>query len=262
MIISIAAQKGGVAKTTTTISLSSYFARNGKKVLVVDIDGQGNASQVLYPEFEALAKEGTIAAMLLDDAELVTYPTKIPNLYIAPSHDDLSEAEQILGRIPAKERRLSMQLEKIGNQFDMIFIDCPPNVNDLPYNALVASDYVIIPFEGDSFSLRGMKLLFKKIEEVKKFFNPGLKLIGLLPTIYDHTTTISKEIYNFLADKFGLFSKGGLVFESKIPKNVDVTTAQTKKMDIFAFKPSSTSALAYKKFAETELIPYLLKNKK
>lgn len=258
MVITIAAQKGGVGKTTTAISLASYFARNGKKTLLIDIDGQGNSSQVLLPDFDSLPENETVAAILLKEATFKVHKTNVSNLYIIPSNVRLSEAEQILGRLPAKERRLKLQLDKIKNQYDVIFIDCPPNVNDLPYNSLVSSDYVIIPIQADVYNLRGLLLMFEKIEEVQSLFNPSLKIIGLLPTIYDQTTNISKEVYNGLVKQFKPFSEGGLVFSTKIPRNNDLREAAKKNMDIYEYKPYAPSALAYEKFIKTELIPYLL----
>lgn len=260
--ISVAAQKGGVGKTSTSITLAAYLARKGYKTLLIDVDPQGNSTQVVLDNYQILKKEDTVASILLERDELATVAaSRIPNLYVCPSHDELSIAESLLSSLHAKERRLAIQLEPIKEKFDFVIIDCPPNVNDLPQNAMVASDYIIIPFQADSFNLRGLQLLLDQKKKLNKYFNPQLEVLGLLSVAYDQRAKISSQVYELLVKQFGLFSKGGKVFETKIPINNSITYANSAKKDIFEFEPTSKIARAYTTLIEKEILPYLLSNK-
>jgi len=261
--ISVAAQKGGVGKTSTAISLACYLARKKYKVLIIDVDAQGNSSQVLLSNYSILHKKDTVASILLESTESLTYvqSSLIPNfLYVCPSHDDLSIAESLLSTLPAKERRLAIQLEPIKSKFDFIIIDCPPNVNDLPVNAMVASDYMIVPFQADTFNMRGMKLLIKQKEKINKYFNANLKILGFLSVAYNQRAKISKAIYETMIEKFGTFGEGGQVFKTKLPVNNAITYAHSHKQDIFSYEPTSPIAQAYSTLVESEILPYLLNN--
>jgi chromosome partitioning protein len=253
--ISITAQKGGVGKTTTAITLASYLARQKYRVLLIDIDAQGNSSTVLLKNYSDLNRRDTVASILLDNDESLIYhqSSNIPDyLYICPSHDDLSIAESLLSTLPAKERRLEFKLKPIKDQFDFIIIDCPPNVNDLPQNAMVASDYILVPFQADSFNMRGIVLLLKQMGKIQKYFNPDLKILGFLSVAYDQRKTITREIYSKMVEKFG-----DKVFKTKLPVNSAVTYAHTAKQDIFEFEPQSPIAMAYSTLIENEILPVI-----
>lgn len=257
--ISIAAQKGGVGKTSTAISISAYLAKKGFKVLLIDIDAQGNASQVLLDDYSTLPPEQTVAVMLLENKELVYFPSsRISNLYVCPSHDQLSIAESLLSTLLAKERRLEMQLQPVKDKFDFVIIDCPPNVNDLPKNAMVASDYILVPFQADTFNLRGLRLLLEEKAKINKYFNPKLDILGLLSVAYDQRKAISKDIYNGLVSQFGEFSKGGKVFKTKLPVNAAITYAHANRKDIFDYELRSPISMAYSTLIEDEILPFIL----
>jgi chromosome partitioning protein len=259
MVIAITAQKGGVGKTSTSISLSSYLARKGFKVLVIDIDAQGNLSQVLLDNYSRLPKDQTVASILLENDALVCHEaSRVPNLHVCPSHDELSVAESLLSTLPARERRLHLQLEGIRDQFDFIFIDCPPNVNELPKNAYVAADYLLIPFQADTFNIKGLTLVLNQMEKMIKYNDSKVKVLGLLSVAFDQRANISKEIYTDLVKRFGKFAEGGWVFKTKLPVNNAITYSHGSKQDIFEFEPNSPIAKAYKSFIENELLPHLL----
>jgi chromosome partitioning protein len=262
MVTAVLAQKGGVGKTTTAITLSSYLARKGYKVLLIDIDAQGNSSQVLLHNYEDLNKEDTVASILLDRDALVFHPaTRVPNLSICPSHHELSTAESLLVTLPAREKRLKMQLDAIKSQFDFVFIDCPPNVNELPKNAIVAADYLLIPFKADTFNLKGLKLLLKEKDQMIKYNDASVKVMGLLNVEYDHRTILSKTVYEKLVEIYGRFEEKGWVFNIKLPVNNAITYAHGNNRDIYEYEPNSAIATAYKNLTENELLPYLLANK-
>jgi chromosome partitioning protein len=254
-IIAIAAQKGGIGKTTSTITISSYLTRLGYKTLVIDIDAQRNSTMVLLDGFESLSEPQTVAVLLQDeirDLSKVIHQSKVQNLDIIPSHSRLSEADVILSQLMAREARLKMLLETVKATYDFIFIDCPPNVNWIPINAFVAADYVLIPVSPNAFDLEGIKLTLNTIQNVRKYHNKNLQLLGLLMTLYDHRNSISREIYDVLKGQFKDF-----LFNTKIPINTALQKANAHKQDIFTFEPTSTGAVAYKSFIENELLPRL-----
>lgn len=253
--IAIAAQKGGVGKTTSTITIAAYLAKKGKRILVVDIDAQRNSTFVLLPGYETLREDHTVATLLREDItnlQEVVHPTKIPNLDIIPSHSRLSEADVVLSQLMAREARLKMMLYKIKNQYDLILIDCPPNVNWIPINAFVAADYVLVPVSPNAFDLEGIKLTLKTMYNVKKYHNANLNLLGILMTLFDHRNSISHEIYHLLKSQFP-----DMLFDTKIPVNTSIQKANAHRQDIYSFEATATGAVAYQAFIEKELLPRL-----
>lgn len=252
-IIAIAAQKGGAAKTTSTISISSYLASLGYKVLLVDIDAQENSTYVFLNK---PVTEIETVAILLDDSFAkvgeAIHPTAVTNLQIMPAHSRLSEADVVLSTLMARESRLKMVLDKVKSQFDFVLIDCPPNLGWIPINAFVAADYVLIPVSPDVFDLKGIKMMMNNMDSVIKYHNKDLKLLGMFMTKFDHRNSISHEIYELLQNKFG-----ELVFKTKIPINTALQKANAHKQDIFTFDSKATGALAYKALVEKELLPKL-----
>lgn len=254
--IAIAAQKGGVGKTTSTVAIASYLARQGKKTLVIDIDAQRNSTLVLMDNYENLNEENTVAILLKDDVpdyRVAVHQSRVPNLDIIPSHSRLSEADVILSQLMAREVRLKMLIEKLQGQYEFIFIDCPPNVNWIPINAFVAADYVLIPVSPNAFDLEGIRLTLNTMRSVQKYNNPKLKLLGIFMTLYDHRNSISHEIYDLLKKQFE-----ATLFDTKIPINTDLQKANAHRQDIYAFNAAAPGAVAYKSFIEKELLPRLL----
>lgn len=247
-IIAVSSQKGGVGKTTSTITIASYLTRLGHKTLIIDIDAQRNSTLVLLDKFENLQEHQTVAVLLQDeirDLSTVIHPSKVPNLDILPSHSRLSEADVILSQLMARESRLRLLLDTVKNQYEFIFIDCPPNVNWIPINAFVAADYVLIPVSPNAFDLEGIRLTLNTMHNVQKYHNKNLKLLGVLMTLYDHRNSISREIYTLLQNQFK-----DLLFDTKIPINTALQKANAHRQDIYTFEPSSTGAIAYKSFVE------------
>lgn len=242
MIVSIASQKGGTGKTTTSISLSAGIARTGKKVLLVDIDSQANSSKVLLPQYQTLRKEDTIYHTILGRQPLPVHHTRIATLDIVPAHILLSNTDiELTTAKDHREARLKRELDVLKDRYDFIFIDCPPALSWLTINAFTASNAIIVVVGPGYFELDSIVQISKTIEEVREFFNPRLQLLGYLFTMSEptiNTKTSLQILRQTYTDK---------VFKTVIPRNTDVRDAHFTKQDIFAFNPHSKSALAYEK---------------
>ncbi len=242
MVISIASQKGGVGKTSTAISLAAGLARKGKKVLLLDIDSQANSSKVLIPEYQAVTKYNTIYATILERKPLPIQSTSIPQLDIVPSHILLSNTDVTLTTaIDHREARLKTQLDGVKDQYDFVFIDCPPTLSWLTINALTASDKVIVVVAPGYFELDSIVQMGKTIEEVQEFFNPSLRLLGFLFTMSDPTIN-SMVSLQILRQTYT-----NAVLTTVIPRNTDLRDAHFNKQDVFSFNPAAKAALAYEK---------------
>jgi chromosome partitioning protein len=188
MVIAIASQKGGVGKTSSSISLSAGLARKGKKVLLVDIDSQANSSKVLIKEYQAILKDQTIFTTILNRKPLPIHNTELKNLDIVPSHILLSNTDvDLTTAIDHREARLKRELDVVKHNYDYIFIDCPPTLSWLTINAFTASDKVMVIVSPGYFELDSIVQISKTIHEVKEFFNPQLQLAGFLFTVSDPT---------------------------------------------------------------------------
>ncbi len=245
MIVSIASQKGGTGKTTTSISLAAGLARKGKKVLLVDIDSQANSSKVLLHHYPTIDKDQTIYKTILQRQPLSLHPTQIPNLEIAPSHILLSNTDvELTTAIDHREERLKRELDKIKGNYDFVFIDCPPALSWLTVNAFTASDKVIIVVSPGYFELDSIQQINKTLLDVKTYFNPGLKLMGYLFTMSDPTINTSTSLQimrqTYTDD----------VIKTVIPRNTDIRDAHFNRQDIFSFNPSAKAALAYDKLIQ------------
>jgi chromosome partitioning protein len=242
MIISIASQKGGVGKTSTAISIASGLARKGQKVLLIDIDSQANSSKVLIPDYQAINKNDTIYATVLARKPLPIQDTSVPNLSIAPSHILLSNTDiELTTALDHREARLKNELDRIKDQYDFVIIDCPPTLSWLTLNAFTASDKVIVVVSPGYFELDSIVQISKTIQEVQKYFNPDLTLLGFLFTMSDptvNTATSLQILRQTYTDK---------VIKTVIPRNVDIRDAHFNKKDIFSFNANAKSALAYTK---------------
>jgi chromosome partitioning protein len=251
MIISIASQKGGVGKTSTSISLAAGLAHRGKKTLLIDIDSQANSSKVLLPNYQELTASQTIHNTILDRKEMPVHDTGIPNLRVVPSHILVSNADiELTTAIDHREARLKTELDKISSDYDVVVIDCPPTLSWLTINAFTASDEVIVAVSPGYFELDSIVQITKTIGEVREFFNPRIVLRGFLFTMSDPTvnTTTSLRILRQTYTK--------QVFNTVIPRNVDIRDAHFNKKDIFSFNPHAKAAHAYNKLID-ELFPTL-----
>src|SRR5436309_1562894 len=245
MIVSIASQKGGTGKTTTSISLSAGLARKGKKVLLIDMDSQANSSKVLLHHYPTIQKDQTVYTTILDRKLLVIHTTDVPNLEIIPSHILLSNTDvELTTAKDHREARLKRELDQIKNRYDFVFIDCPPALSWLTLNAFTASEKVIVVVSPGYFELDSIAQLSKTIAEVKEFFNPSLQLAGLLFTMSDPTINTSSSL-SILRQMYG-----NDLFETIIPRNTDLRDAHFQKQDIFSFNPHAKGAAAYHKLIE------------
>lgn len=244
-IISFTNKKGGVGKTTTAINMAAYCADFGKKVLLVDIDSQGNATTGLGFSKSALKK--SVYNVLIDDDLVSTnvLPTQVKLLDILPANVDLSGAEVDLVYKKNRERILKNALDKVKNDYDYIFIDCPPSLGLLTINGWVASDSVIIPMQAEYFALEGVSQLMNTIAMVKQHLNPNLEIEGVVITLYDGRALISKQI---TAEIKKFFKKK--LFEIIIPRNVRLAEAPSHGKPIMLHDPKCIGARAYRALTE------------
>ncbi len=243
-IISVANQKGGVGKTTTTINLSTLLAKKGKKVLLIDADPQGNATSGVGAEKDV---EFSTYDILVGDAEMdeVVEETIIKNLLVCPSNINLAGAEVELVSMISREQRLKEKLENIKDKFDYILIDCPPSLGLITLNAFTASDSVLIPVQCEYYALEGLGQLMNTINLVKKHLNKGIQIEGALLTMYDARTNLSnqvvKEVKRYFDDR---------VYKTVIPRNVRLSEAPSYGMPITEYDARSKGAKMYEKFTK------------
>ena len=244
-IISFTNKKGGVGKTTTAINMAAYCADLGKKVLLVDIDSQGNATTGLGFSKSALKK--SVYNVLIDDDAVINniLPTQVKQLDILPANVDLTGAEVDLVYKRNRERILKTALEKVRNDYDYIFIDCPPSLGLLTINAWVASDSIIIPLQSEYYALEGVSQLMNTIAMVKQHLNPQLQIEGVVITMYDGRALIAKQI----TAEIKKFFKNKL-YEIIITRNVRLAEAPSHGVPILLHDPKCVGARAYKALTE------------
>lgn len=246
-VIAIANQKGGVGKTTTSINLSACVAEKGKKVLLIDIDPQGNATSGLSVNSH---DEKSIYNVLVDDIKIedAIKPTMVKNLHICASNIDLAAAEIELVSLVSRENRLKNAIERMETDYDYVFIDCPPSLGLITLNAFTAADSVIVPIQCEYYALEGLGQLVNSIKLVKKHLNPDLEIEGVLLTMYDSRTRLSSQVAEEVSKYFG-----ERVFETVIPRNIRLSEAPSHGLPISMYDPLSKGARTYKKLAK-ELI--------
>ncbi len=244
-VIACANQKGGVGKTTTVINLATYLALDGHRVLVVDLDPQGNATSGLG--FDRGSVPASVFPALLDPlrARALVQPTQIENLWLVPSARDLAGAEVELVDMPERERRLQQALAGIRSAFDLILLDCPPAVGLLTVNALAASDAVLVPIQCEYYALEGLSQLLNTIDMVRDNLNPRLKLAGVLLTMYDARTTLSADVAAEVRRHLG-----HAVFQTVVPRSVRLAEAPSYGRPIARYSPESRGAQAYRALAD------------
>jgi chromosome partitioning protein len=238
-VISFVNQKGGVGKTTTTINLAAYLATARRRILVVDLDPQANASSGLGVRE---AETGVYDVLLgnVKPAEAVV-PTAQTNLFLMPATADLAGASVELTEQPDRLKQLLAQLEG----FDVVLVDAPPSLGALAINALVASDGIIIPLQAEYYALEGVAGMMDTINRVKDALNPTLKLLGILVTMFDTRTNLAQQVEQNVREHFG-----ELVFWSVIPRNVKLSEAPSYGQTINKYAPISSGAGAYKRLAQ------------
>lgn len=242
--IAIINQKGGVGKTTTAINLGMYLARENYQVLVLDLDPQGNSTSGLGYVKEEI--RGCVYNVLIDGISLlrVRKETKHPKLHLAPASINLAAAEVELVSHLAREHKLKAALEEVDNYYDYILIDNPPSLGLLTINGLVAADAVLIPVQAEYYALEGLGQLLNTIKRVRSSLNPALDLLGVLVTMYDKRTILSRQVEAELKKHFG-----SRVFETVIPRSIRLAEAPSHGKPISDYDGLSRGAFAYKNLA-------------
>ena len=251
-IIAIANQKGGVGKTTTTVNLAACLASAGKKVLLIDIDPQGNSTSGLGVDKRRCEK--TVYDCLINEERMedVAIQTQYENLFLCPSNLDLSGAEIELISVMGRENRLKQSLENVKEDYDYILIDTPPSLGLITINTLTAANSVLIPIQCEFYALEGVSQLVETIKRIKKALNPSLFIEGIVMTMYDARTNLAVQVVDEVKRFFP-----GKVYSTIIPRNVRISEAPGFGRPVIYYDASSKGAQAY-----TELASELIENTK
>ncbi|WP_197016674.1 ParA family protein [Actinomadura viridis] len=245
-VVTIANQKGGVGKTTTSVNLAASLAMHGAQVLVVDLDPQGNASTALGIDHHADVP--SIYEVLIEDLpmkDIVVPAPEIPNLHCAPANLNLAGAEIELVSKVARESRLRRALDSYDTgMFDYVLIDCPPSLGLLTVNALVGGDELLIPIQCEYYALEGLGQLIRTVDLVKSHLNPGLNVSTILLTMYDARTRLAAQVAEDVRNHFG-----DVVLNTVIPRSVRVSEAPSYGQSVMTYDPGSSGALAYSEAA-------------
>ncbi|MFN7728897.1 MAG: ParA family protein [Bdellovibrio sp.] len=244
--ICIANQKGGVGKTTTSVNLSAALATLGKRVLILDMDPQGNASSGLgVKRYEH--QDSNIYHVLIGERPLleVIQPTRFENLKIATANPDLVGAEIELVEMPNREYRLKTAVATVADQFDYILIDCPPSLGLLTLNALTAADSFLVPLQCEYYALEGLSQLLNTAGLIKKNLNPQLHIEGIVLTMFDTRNNLSHQVVSEIKNHFG-----DKVFQAIVPRNVRLSEAPSHGQSIFEYDSKSIGAIKYLEVAQ------------
>jgi chromosome partitioning protein len=239
--IAVTNQKGGVGKTTSAVNIAYYLAKSGKKVLLVDLDPQGNATSGLGVDKEEL--ETTMGEVLLQTTTIdkAVIKTEHKDLWLAPTTSHLANVEVELAGSDRKFTRLKTALDSIKDTYDVIIIDSPPSLSLLTVNGLIAAKYVLLPVQAEFYALEGLSQLLETMKLVRKGMNPSLELLGVLPTMMDTRTTLSNQVHDEIKKHFN-----EKVFKATIPRNIRLAEAPSHGVPVGAYDRWSKGARAYK----------------
>ena len=244
-VIALVNQKGGVGKTTTAVNLAAFLGKKKKKVLLIYIDPQANATSGLGIDKREL--EQTVYDVLINDAPIsdVIYETNAENVDICPTNINLAGAEVELVTVISREQILKNAIASVSGNYDYIILDCPPSLGLLTINALTASDRLIIPIQGEYYALEGLSRLMDTINIVKKKLNPELEILGVVLTMFNMRTQLSRQVKEETDKYFG-----GKVFKTVIPRNVRLAEAPSHGLAICDYDKNSKGARAYESLAK------------
>ncbi|MCR5593235.1 MAG: AAA family ATPase [Saccharofermentans sp.] len=243
-ILTLANQKGGVGKTTTAVNLAAFLGKKKKKVLVIDLDPQGNATSGLGIDKGQL--ESTIYDVMVNDVDIkdTIWESSSDNVSICPTNINLAGAEIELVNVMSREQVLKNAVKSVKNDYDYILIDCPPSLSILTINALTASDGIIIPIQGEYYALEGLTQLVDTINIVKKKLNKNLSILGVVLTMFDRRTQLTRQVQEEVENYFG-----DKVFSTVIPRNVRLAEAPSHGVAILNYDKHSKGAKAYESLA-------------